>query len=70
MKQKNLLEGEINKGVGIMFEHYCSSCKKYYSDFKEIDYYSEYIDASLLEYVVVKCPVCETEYEVLLNGSE
>lgn len=53
-----------------MFEHYCSSCKKYHSDFKEIDYYSEYIDASLLEYVIVKCPVCGAEYEVLLNGSE
>lgn len=53
-----------------MFEYYCSKCGKYHSDFKDIDYYSEYIDGCLLEYVIVKCNICNTEYEVLINENE
>ncbi len=53
-----------------MFEYYCSICGKYHSEFEDIDYYSEYIDACLLEYKVIKCTICGTEYEVLLNDYE
>ena len=51
---------------------YCSKCGKYYDDdgFQLIDCYSEYIDATLLEYEIVKCNICNTEYEVLLNDYE
>ena len=53
-----------------MFEYYCSICCKYHSEFEDIDYYSEYVDACLLEYKVIKCIICGTEYEVLLNDYE
>ena len=55
-----------------MFEHYCSKCAKYYpeSEWEDVDYYSEYIDACLFEYKIVKCLVCGTEYEVLMNDAE
>ena len=53
-----------------MFEHYCSRCGKYHSEWEDIDYYSEYIDACLLEYKIVKCLICNTKYEVLINDNE
>lgn len=53
-----------------MFEHYCSRCGKYHSEWEDISCYSEYIDACLLEYKIVKCDICGTEYEVLLNDYE
>ena len=53
-----------------MFEHYCSKCAKYHSEFKDIDYFSECTDGLLLEYVILKCDICGTEYEVLLNDYE
>ena len=51
-------------------EHYCSKCGKYYSEWEDISYYSEYIDACLFEYKIVKCLICGEEYEVLMNDAE
>ena len=53
-----------------MMENYCSKCGKYHSEWRIIDCYSEYVDATLLEYEIVKCLVCGTEYEVLINDYE
>ena len=52
--------------------YYCSKCGEYHfeSKWEDIDYYSEYVDACLLEYKVIKCIICGTEYEVLLNDYE
>ena len=55
-----------------MTEYYCSSCQKYYDEdeFKLIDCYSEWIDATMLEHEIIECKICNTKYDIVINDED